>query len=477
MQTMVIFFREDEIENGVLLSDPFPRQHAALNTTWIQRLSMDTLQSTYKAINTLWDREPAIITHSPFMLQQMSFDDLPQADADDCFQKTSIMSSDHANHRFMECDQTKNIPVSPYFIRETENQVLDMSIQDFVQCARSWVSRTLLLRATFLTPRSDSSSKEGTKCKDKLGETNAEDPYHYHCSSMGDFINHQWLHALCRSLQLGPPLHSHIYASTRGAFQPPKYCTHDQIVLQLCGRCRILLIPPEWSFSGMYPYPISHPYDTYSMVDIEHLDPGKWPGCSMVQGFSAILSPGDVLFVPSYWFADYQDLDKENVSLRTTIHHSSHRGLATNALSLRLSRVIEERVESVVGQSDVKLWLELVSKGKETDRINLGTVAGYHRAVMCQDIRDEIDQTLGQGTWSQFLSSMCRLRLTPTPWLNQHYKDPLLLKYQPVIVEDTRTEEERKYPTLFRRKLEAEGWNVTPTASTVPIPGVNMPMN
>ena len=36
----------------------------------------------------------------------------------------------------------------------------------------------------------------------------------------------------------------------------------------------------------------------------------------------------------------------------------------------------------------------------------------------------------------------------------QNFREPLYLKDKPVRVEDTRSEEERKYPELFRQKLQ-----------------------
>lgn len=41
---------------------------------------------------------------------------------------------------------------------------------------------------------------------------------------------------------------------------------------------------------------------------------------------------------------------------------------------------------------------------------------------------------------------------------------------KPVWEEDKRTEWERRFPQLFRTKLEAEGWQVERTRSTVPLP-------
>ena len=38
----------------------------------------------------------------------------------------------------------------------------------------------------------------------------------------------------------------------------------------------------------------------------------------------------------------------------------------------------------------------------------------------------------------------------------QQFREPLYLKDKPVRIEDTRSEEECKYPQLFRSKLEGE---------------------
>ena len=72
--------------------------------------------------------------------------------------------------------------------------------------------------------------------------------------------------------------------------------------MQVTGRQRVLLLSPQQAFAGLYPYPVHHTYDTYSMVDLEALDPGLWPKFGQVRGRTAILQPGDVLFVPQYWW-------------------------------------------------------------------------------------------------------------------------------------------------------------------------------
>jgi len=283
-------------------------------------------------------------------------------------------------------------------------------------------------------------------------------------------IDWNWLASLCESQDFGPSFRVDIEAGGSGGLQPAQYSLRDELIVQLSGRRRVLLISPEQAFEGMFPFPVAHPYDRYSMVDLENLDPGQWPGCVGVRGVVAILRPGDVLHVPAYWFAHIQDLEAENVSLRIILHPGS-RAPAQDAAPLRLSRALEERVAAVSGPAKVRRWLQLIGAGKEADFIDLGSVEGYRRAVLCQGVRDEVEESLGQeGAWATLLPAVCRGRLLPTPWLNRDFREPLLLTDKPLRLEDTRSEEERRYPQLFRKKLEAEGWTVPPSLSTIPIP-------
>jgi len=72
-------------------------------------------------------------------------------------------------------------------------------------------------------------------------------------------------------------------------------------VSQVTGSQRILLIPADYSFNGMYPYPVHHPYDGYTMVDLENPDLAQWPKHGNVKGLCCILKPGDVVYLPAYW--------------------------------------------------------------------------------------------------------------------------------------------------------------------------------
>ncbi len=157
----------------------------------------------------------------------------------------------------------------------------------------------------------------------------------------------------------------------------------------------------------------------------------------------------------------------------------------------------------------------LTEADQEEAYIDPESVRGYKLTVLCEGVRDELRFNLGEDAQAcrDVLRGMLDRRLVPTPWLNQvwtsppllpaawhllracqvrpepprparegsfcqeaphihlkkglhkaamcfvvllaqNFREPLYLKDRPVRVEDTRSEEERKYPELFRSKLE-----------------------
>ena len=70
---------------------------------------------------------------------------------------------------------------------------------------------------------------------------------------------------------------------------------------QVAGRRRVLLISPAYAHTGMYAFPVHHPYDRYAMPDLDRPDTAAWPLLRRARGRAAVLQPGDALFVPAYW--------------------------------------------------------------------------------------------------------------------------------------------------------------------------------
>ena len=204
------------------------------------------------------------------------------------------------------------------------------------------------------------------------------------------------------------------------------------------------------------------------------------------------------------------------VTLKLDVQQGS-RPLEGGAAALHLSRVLEDKIAATEGlqvswvalvcmethgiachvrshrllhccthMQAVRSWLVRVARGWQHDSVDLGTVRGYKRIVLCQEIQDDAEALLGRTRWQEAILDMCEGRLQPTDWLNkvgyslfaglvcdvaspsppcrdvltslsksrQDFKEPLYLTDVPVRIEDDRTEEEKRYPELFRHKLK-----------------------
>jgi Cupin-like domain len=448
--------------------------------TWVPYVSLDSPQNTYIALNMIYEHAPVLLRGTPLVSQAVTswnFEVMataapqPPTTGPQSEDEVEILCSDRPRNRFIERDSSKNLAAGPYYLREPETQQLKMTVKEFVQCAARWEARQVMFKGTIchLIRKNGTASSTETECLPVSGCLAGI------ATGLYGAIDWAWLNGLCRSQAFGPLMKVDLEAGVADGLQPAHYSLQDALLAQICGRRRVLLIPPSSAFNGMYPFPVAHPYDRYCMINLESLDPVEWPGCTQVRGIVAILRPGDVLYVPAYWFAHVQDLESESATLRFTLS-CGMRPPASDAAMLRVSRSVEERVAAVEGPGAVRQWLSLIGAGIEGPMLDLGSVRGYRRAMMCQDIRDEVEEALGVGSWASLLPAMCRNRLLPTPWLNRDFREPLLLTDTPVIFEDSRTDDERRYPTLFRRKLMRDGWHVPDAISTVPIPGLNMPV-
>lgn len=457
------------MEHGERQDDPKPRIDRALSYTWIKYFAFEeSPQQAYQALSYMWDKIPVLIQSSTMVSREstMTFDRLCVYSSPE---PVHVMCSDSKVHRFMSFDESKNDARGPYYVREFETQILNMTVKEFVESSRSWEKKKLYLKAQLFSsvPRQDGDGY----AREVLEGSNMQKIAHYIMES--GCIDWGRIEGLASSQRFGGIGPVSLEAGSRNGVRPLQYSTRDALHIQLTGRRRVTLVSPTQAFGCVYPYPTAHPYDTYAMASIETIDRDQWPGIAHASLHRAIVGPGEILYVPAFWFVHVHDLENENVTLHVPLV-SNRRAPAADSTLLRVSRALEERVGDVVGVSDVKRWFRIIAAGNETRYIDLNTVKGYKCARMCQDIRDEMVRSLGEAAWSRLLPSVIDHRLEPTPWLNEHYREPLLLTDKPVRIEDTRSEEERKYPTLFRHKLEKEGWHVPKTVSTVPIPGYNM---
>lgn len=68
-------------------------------------------------------------------------------------------------------------------------------------------------------------------------------------------------------------------------------------------------------FECLYTYPVYHPCDRQSMVDLYKPDFNRFPKLCNLKGYETIVSPGDVLYIPTYWFHHIESLNEITMSI------------------------------------------------------------------------------------------------------------------------------------------------------------------
>ncbi|XP_064457998.1 hypoxia-inducible factor 1-alpha inhibitor-like [Ornithodoros turicata] len=118
-----------------------------------------------------------------------------------------------------------------------------------------------------------------------------------------DFLCFNWEWATKQQSQnsWGPLTSNLLLIASEGNITPAHYDEQQNLFGQLVGQKRFLLFAPE-QFECLYPHPVWHPHDRQSQVDFDHPDLERFPNFKKLCGYEAIINPGDVLYVPMYWW-------------------------------------------------------------------------------------------------------------------------------------------------------------------------------
>ena len=152
---------------------------------------------------------------------------------------------------------------------------------------------------------------------------------------------------------------------------PVHYDEQENFFAQVDGHKRCILFSPEM-FKSLYPFPVSHPCDRQCMVDLRNPDFFRFPKLKEVKGCEAIVGPGDVLYIPCYWFHQIESLEKITISVNFWF---LARSLAGNEIKYPLSaeqknaimRNIEKMVATAIANTgELPEFFQTLTLGRYT---------------------------------------------------------------------------------------------------------------
>lgn len=124
-----------------------------------------------------------------------------------------------------------------------------------------------------------------------------------------DFLdfNWNWISGQQQQHNWGPLTSNLLLIGSEGSITPAHYDEQQNFFAQIYGYKRFLLFPPEM-YECLYPHPVWHPHDRQSQVDFDNPDYERFPKFHEIKGQEAVVGPGDVLYIPMYWWHHVESL-------------------------------------------------------------------------------------------------------------------------------------------------------------------------
>ncbi|KAK6169076.1 hypothetical protein SNE40_020197 [Patella caerulea] len=139
-----------------------------------------------------------------------------------------------------------------------------------------------------------------------------------------DFVkfNWSWITEQQKKYKWGALTSNLLLVGMDGVITPAHYDEQQNFFAQIGGYKRFLLFDPSM-FECLYPFPVYHPHDRQSQVDFDSPDLRRFPKFQDLRGYEAIVGPGDVLYLPIYWWHQVESVPNRGMTFSVNFWYKS----------------------------------------------------------------------------------------------------------------------------------------------------------
>jgi len=107
---------------------------------------------------------------------------------------------------------------------------------------------------------------------------------------------------------------TNLWIGTGGNVTPLHWDSAQNLLSQVRGRKRVVLFEPKQT-SFLYPFSVYSTMPHLSHINIEKPDINKFPKFKKAKGIECMLEPGEMLFIPAFWWHQVHSLEQLNIAI------------------------------------------------------------------------------------------------------------------------------------------------------------------
>ena len=227
-----------------------------------------------------------------------------------------------------------------------------------------------------------------------------------------------WVENVRTEMRFGPLRINMLLVAEPETVTPCHYDEQHNLLGCMSGRKHCILFDPV-DFSSLYPFPVFHPADRQSQVNIHRPDEVRFPNFSAARPYTCCIEPLDLLYIPPYWWhqIEHHKGDSPIVGINFWFQ-SMPRGAdvpatLSSATKVSVSRNVEKMVASDLGVSEAAMfWRDVTEESFLCGKAALrpSTQAYYDKVLQCLGLL--MQPTLVQPFFREMFVDRFRLKMT-----------------------------------------------------------------